>query len=31
MDPIIALAKKYKLKILEDACQAHGAKYKNRK
>jgi dTDP-4-amino-4,6-dideoxygalactose transaminase len=31
MDPIIALAKKYKLKILEDACQAHGAKYKNRR
>lgn len=31
MDPIIAIAKKYNLKIIEDACQAHGAKYKGQK
>ncbi|MGD2125154.1 MAG: DegT/DnrJ/EryC1/StrS family aminotransferase [Desulfobacteraceae bacterium] len=30
MDPIIDLAKKYGLKILEDAAQAHGASYKGR-
>lgn len=30
MDPIIKLAKKHKLIILEDACQGHGAKYKNK-
>jgi dTDP-4-amino-4,6-dideoxygalactose transaminase len=29
MDPIRALAKKHHLKILEDAAQCHGAKYKN--
>jgi dTDP-4-amino-4,6-dideoxygalactose transaminase len=28
LDPIIALAKKYKLQVLEDAAQAHGARYK---
>ncbi len=28
MDPILALAKKYNLKIVEDAAQAHGAAYK---
>ena len=28
MDPIVALAKKYNLIIIEDCCQAHGAKYK---
>ena len=28
MDPIQAIAKKYNLKILEDAAQSHGAKYK---
>ncbi len=27
MLPIIKIAKKYKLKIIEDACQAHGAGY----
>ena len=27
MDPILDLAKHYKLKIIEDACQAHGAVY----
>ena len=30
MDPLLALAKKYKLHIIEDACQAHGALYKGR-
>lgn len=28
MDPIIKLAQKYGLVIIEDCCQAHGAKYK---
>jgi dTDP-4-amino-4,6-dideoxygalactose transaminase len=27
MDPILALAEKYKLIVIEDACQAHGAEY----
>ncbi len=31
MDEISAISEKYKVKILEDACQAHGATYKNRK
>ena len=31
MDKILTLAKKYKLFIIEDACQAHGAEYKGRK
>jgi len=31
MDRIMALAKKYNLKVIEDACQAHGAEYKGRK
>lgn len=31
MDPIIKLAKKYRLKIIEDAAEAHGAEYKGRK
>jgi len=30
MDPIMNLAKKYNLKVVEDACQAHGAEYKGR-
>lgn len=30
MDPIISLAKKYKLAIIEDACQTHGARYKGK-
>jgi len=30
MDPIIALAKKHKLKVIEDCAQAPGAKYKGR-
>lgn len=28
MDPIIEIAKKYKLYVIEDCAQAHGAKYK---
>ena len=31
MDPIIDLAKKYNLKVIEDAAQAHGAEYKNKR
>ncbi|MBS3078637.1 DegT/DnrJ/EryC1/StrS family aminotransferase [Candidatus Pacearchaeota archaeon] len=27
MDPIMELAKKYGLKVIEDSCEAHGAKY----
>jgi dTDP-4-amino-4,6-dideoxygalactose transaminase len=30
MDPIIELTKKYKLKLIEDCAQSHGAKYKNK-
>lgn len=30
MDPINELAKKYGIKVLEDACQAHGSTYKGR-
>jgi dTDP-4-amino-4,6-dideoxygalactose transaminase len=31
LDPIISLAQKYNLKILEDAAQAHGSVYKGRR
>ena len=31
MDPIIQIAKKYKLKIIEDACEAVGSSYKGKK
>lgn len=31
MDPILDLAKKYNLKVVEDAAQAHGAEYKGRR
>jgi len=31
MDPIIEIAKKYNLKVIEDCAQAHGAKYKGKK
>lgn len=31
MDPILALAKAHNLKVVEDACQAHGARYKGRR
>ena len=30
MNPLIALAKKHRLIIIEDCCQAHGAKYKGK-
>jgi dTDP-4-amino-4,6-dideoxygalactose transaminase len=30
MDPILELANKYRLRVIEDACQAHGARYKGR-
>jgi len=30
MDPIVEIAKKHNLHIIEDACQAHGAMYKGR-
>jgi dTDP-4-amino-4,6-dideoxygalactose transaminase len=31
MDPIIDIASKHNLRVIEDACQAHGAEYKGRK
>lgn len=31
MDPIMDLAQKYNLKVIEDACQAHGAQYFSKK
>jgi|Deesub1362A_J573_1020465.scaffolds.fasta_scaffold00690_16 perosamine synthetase len=31
MDEIKMVAKKYKIKIIEDACQAHGTEYKGKK
>jgi len=31
MDPIMAIAKKRGIKVVEDACQAHGASYKGKK
>lgn len=31
MDALLALAKKYNLKVIEDACQAHGAEFKGKK
>ena len=31
MDPILEIALQYGLVVIEDACQAHGALYKNRK
>ena len=31
MDPILAMARKHGLRVIEDACQAHGAEYKGRK
>lgn len=31
MDPILEIAQKNNIAVIEDACQAHGAKYKNRK
>jgi dTDP-4-amino-4,6-dideoxygalactose transaminase len=31
LDPILAIAKKHGLRVLEDAAQAHGARYKGRR
>ena len=31
LDPILAIAEKYGLRVLEDAAQAHGARYKGRR
>ncbi len=31
LDPIMAIAKKHGLFVIEDACQAHGAEYKGKK
>jgi dTDP-4-amino-4,6-dideoxygalactose transaminase len=31
LDPILALARKYGLRVLEDAAQAHGARYKGKR
>ncbi|MDF0643845.1 MAG: DegT/DnrJ/EryC1/StrS family aminotransferase [Nitrospira sp.] len=31
MDPIVDLATRYNLKVIEDACQAHGAEYFSKK
>ena len=31
MDPLLEIASKHGLRIIEDACQAHGAEYKGRK
>ncbi len=31
MDPIMEIAKKYDLFVIEDACQAHGAEYKGKR
>jgi len=31
MDPIMAIARRHNLVVIEDACQAHGAEYKGRR
>jgi len=31
MDKVMSVAKKYNIFVIEDACQAHGAEYKNKK
>lgn len=31
MDPIMAIARRHNLHVIEDACQAHGAEYKGRR
>ncbi len=31
MDPILEVARRHRLYVIEDACQAHGAEYKGRK
>ena len=30
MDPILRIARKHKLRIIEDACESHGARYKGK-
>jgi dTDP-4-amino-4,6-dideoxygalactose transaminase len=31
MDPIVEIARRHNLRVFEDACQAHGARYKGRR
>ena len=31
MDPVLELAKKYNLKIIEDCAESHGVEYKGKK
>jgi dTDP-4-amino-4,6-dideoxygalactose transaminase len=31
MDPILEIANRYRIPVIEDACQAHGAEYRGRK
>lgn len=31
IDPILAIARKYRLRVIEDAAQAHGARYKGKR
>ena len=31
MDPVLAIARKYRLRVLEDGAQAHGARYKGQR
>lgn len=31
MDPLLEIAKRHNLRVIEDACQAHGAEYKGRR
>ena len=31
LDPVIAIARRHKLRVIEDAAQAHGARYKGRR
>lgn len=31
MDPILTIARKYDLQVIEDACQSHGASYKGKR
>src|SRR3954463_7125592 len=31
LDPLLAIARRHGLKVVEDACQAHGSEYKGRK
>jgi dTDP-4-amino-4,6-dideoxygalactose transaminase len=31
MDPILAIARRHRLLVIEDACQAHGARYRGRR